>query len=371
MDWIGLAAPVVAAAAVVVSELTRKGKRDDEKLEYAENALKAAQRLDDPVLIEGYRRELERVLVSGIRVTRRTRETALAILLGAILISLGAVLATWAANSPSGTLEDQIGTAVWIVVGSFGAAAGTSMMLHALLASDGLRRGTSRSDIERDLKTDATTSQIRHLTDNETLIRMAPNHLPQTNFDSAQNVLADTASDTRDDALSAAKGAPASGDDTTAAERARVRDRLESESTRELTVNQLTEKFIRATQGVGVLRRHINSLPDAHRAVLHDRVDEIYAPIKEGLQVFGAEWLRGTPVVFTRENLNVARLLTFPDHELYCCVGCDAVFNGLPGVSAHQSGRFTAESCKPISTPGAPGRGTAAKDKVGDTRADH
>lgn len=131
---------------------------------------------------------------------------------------------------------------------------------------------------------------------------------------------------------------------------------VEAELTRRRTVNELTEKLTHATQAIGDFQGYINSLPAYRRAVLHDHLGAIFAPIKEALQVLGTEWLR--PVVFTRENLNVARVLTGPGHELYCCVGCGAVFNGLAAVNAHQTGRFTAASCEPISRDSYSGIGT-------------
>ncbi|QSN49667.1 hypothetical protein [Mycobacteroides abscessus] len=121
-----------------------------------DNAMKVAQRLDDPVLIKGCRRELERVLISGIQVTRTTRETALAAFLGLMFVCIGTVVAAWAASNLGRTLVDQIGNGALIVFGSVGAAFGTSLTLHALFTSGGLRRGVSREDIERDLATSAT-----------------------------------------------------------------------------------------------------------------------------------------------------------------------------------------------------------------------
>lgn len=131
---------------------------------------------------------------------------------------------------------------------------------------------------------------------------------------------------------------------------------VEAELARRRTVNELTEKLTHATQAIGDFQGYINSLPAYRRAVLHDHLGAIFAPIKEAFRVLGTEWLG--PVVFTRENLNVARVLTGPGHELYCCVGCGAVFNGLAAVNAHQTGRFTAESCKPISRTSWSGVGT-------------
>lgn len=140
---------------------------------------------------------------------------------------------------------------------------------------------------------------------------------------------------------------------------------VESESTRRHTVNQLTERLTRATQAIVDFQLYINSLPADRRAVLHDRLGEIFDPIKEAFQVLGMEWLRGSPGALKGANSNVARVLTGPGRELYCCAGCGAVFNGMPGVNAHQSGRFAAESCRPISRPEAAGNRSANQGKGG------
>lgn len=121
---------------------------------------------------------------------------------------------------------------------------------------------------------------------------------------------------------------------------------VEAELARRRTVNELTEKLTHAMQAIGDFQVYINSLPADRRAVLHDHLGAIVAPIKEAFQVLGTGWLG--PVVFMRENLNAARVPGHV-HELYCCVGCGGVFSGLAAVNAHQTGRFTAESCKPIS----------------------
>ena len=74
-EWTGLGAPLVAAAGDAINEVARRGKRDDERLEFARKGLAAAREdLQDPLMIEAYKREPERALVSGVRIHRRARE---------------------------------------------------------------------------------------------------------------------------------------------------------------------------------------------------------------------------------------------------------------------------------------------------------
>ena len=58
-EWIGLAAPLAAGAGAAINELTRRGKRDDDRVEFARTGLAAAKE-DlgvDSALVPAYERK--------------------------------------------------------------------------------------------------------------------------------------------------------------------------------------------------------------------------------------------------------------------------------------------------------------------------
>lgn len=70
--------------------------------------------------------------------------------------------------------------------------------------------------------------------------------------------------------------------------------------------------------------------------------------IKGAFKTLGTGRPRRDHLAFARKNVNLGWVQTDIGHELPYCVGCRAIFNGLPGITAHQLGRFAAENCKPI-----------------------
>ncbi|NMD58326.1 hypothetical protein [Tsukamurella columbiensis] len=157
-EWIGLAAPLAAGAGAAINELTRRGKRDDERLEFARKGLAAAK--EDlgagSALVPAYEREVERALVAGVRVKRRLRELFAKTFGGVIFLGAGIFTAQFGTEvlvqgGDIGTVQ-EVTSWIWVILGSGFAAGGVGIVLHAQATTSGLRRADDLADVERDLQ---------------------------------------------------------------------------------------------------------------------------------------------------------------------------------------------------------------------------
>lgn len=158
-EWIGIGAPLTAAAGAWINELSRRSKNDDEQLELARKGLKAAKEDlgGDPVMVAAYEREVERALVRGVRVQRRFREFVGQSVLGFFFLCVGVVIAQFGSRPlVDGNLSPlEFWTAiVWVVVGGMFGAIGIGVVLHAQATTSAPRRGFHREEVERDLRAD-------------------------------------------------------------------------------------------------------------------------------------------------------------------------------------------------------------------------